>query len=126
MSFIKDFESRGYLHQCTDIEKLTNLTEINKIAAYIGFDCTASSLHVGSLMQIMILRLLQQYGHKSIVIIGGATSKIGDPSGKDESRKALSSEEIVKNSEGIKKSLAKFIKFGSGESDAILLNNADW
>lgn len=124
--FIKDFENKGFLYQCTDLEKLTTLMNNSKISAYIGFDCTAQSLHVGSLMQIMILRLLQQYGHKPIIILGGATSKIGDPTGKDEARKSLTKEEIVKNTEGIKKSLSKFIKFGTGENDAILIDNSDW
>lgn len=126
MSFIKKFTDKGYLHQCSDIERLTSLMNEKKIAAYIGFDCTATSLHIGSLMQIMILRLLQQHGHKPIVIIGGGTSKIGDPTWKDEARKILSKEDIAKNAEGIKKSLAKFIKFGEGRSDAIMLDNAEW
>ncbi|MCC8369586.1 MAG: tyrosine--tRNA ligase [Rickettsia endosymbiont of Oxypoda opaca] len=126
MTFIKEFANRGYLHQCTDIVRLTELTAKTKIAAYIGFDCTATSLHIGSLMQIMILRLLQQHGHKPIVIIGGGTSKIGDPTWKDEARKILSKEDIAKNAEGIKKSLSKFIKFGNGASDAIMLDNAEW
>ncbi|WP_341789364.1 tyrosine--tRNA ligase [Rickettsia endosymbiont of Polydrusus tereticollis] len=126
MTFIKEFANRGYLHQCTDLVRLTELTAKTKIAAYIGFDCTATSLHIGSLMQIMILRLLQQHGHKPIVIIGGGTSKIGDPTWKDEARKILSKEDIAKNAEGIKKSLSKFIKFGSGESDAIMFDNAEW
>lgn len=126
MTFIKEFANRGYLHQCTDIERLTELTAGTKIAAYIGFDCTATSLHIGSLMQIMILWLLQQHGHKPIVIIGGGTSKIGDPSGKNQERQALTKEDIAKNAEGIKKSLSKFIKFGSGASDAIMLDNAEW
>ena len=108
MSFIQDFKDNGFFYQCTDLEKLTDLMQNHKIAAYIGFDCTARSLHVGSLMQIMILRLLQQHGHKPIVIIGGATSKIGDPTGKDEARKALTQEDIQHNAEGIKKSLSKF------------------
>ncbi len=126
MGFIKDFKKRGYLYQCTDIEEIERLTKTQKLVAYIGFDCTASSLHVGSLMQIMILRLLQQHGHKPIVILGGATSKIGDPTGKDEARRVLTKEELESNSQGIKKSLSKFIKFGDKPSDAILLNNADW
>lgn len=124
--FIKNFDSKGFLYQCTDLEKLTELMKNSKISAYIGFDCTAQSLHVGSLMQIMILRLLQQYGHKPIVLLGGATSKIGDPIGKDEARKSLAKEEIAKNAEGIKKSLSKFIKFGTGENDAILVDNSNW
>jgi len=126
MTFIEEFIKKGYFHQCTDLERLTSITKENKIAAYIGFDCTATSLHIGSLMQIMILRLLQQHGHKPIVIIGGGTSKIGDPTWKDEARKILSKEEIAKNAEGIKKSLSKFIKFGTGQSDAIMLDNAEW
>lgn len=126
MSFIEEFINKGYFHQCTDLDRLTAITKETKIAAYIGFDCTATSLHIGSLMQIMILRLLQQHGHKPIVIIGGGTSKIGDPTWKDEARKILSKEDIAKNAEGIKKSLSKFIKFGEGESDAIMLDNAEW
>ncbi len=126
MDFIKQFQERGYFYQCTNLDTLTQLTNSSKIAAYVGFDCTARSLHVGNLMQIMILRLLQQHGHKPIIIVGGATSKVGDPSGKDETRKMLSDEDLQENIEGIKKSLAKFIKFGSGESDAILVNNSDW
>ncbi|WP_040255882.1 tyrosine--tRNA ligase [Rickettsia hoogstraalii] len=126
MSFIEEFINKGYFHQCTDLDRLTTITKETKIAAYIGFDCTATSLHIGSLMQIMILRLLQQHGHKPIVIIGGGTSKIGDPTWKDEARKILSKEDIAKNAEGIKKSLSKFIKFGEGESDAIMLDNTEW
>ncbi|MCC8418540.1 MAG: tyrosine--tRNA ligase [Rickettsia endosymbiont of Glossina mortisans submortisans] len=126
MSFIEEFINKGYFHQCTDLDRLTTITKETKIAAYIGFDCTATSLHIGSLMQIMILRLLQQHGHKPIVIIGGGTSKIGDPTWKDEARKISSKEDIAKNAEGIKKSLSKFIKFGESGSDAIMLDNAEW
>lgn len=126
MRFIEEFINKGYFHQCTDLDRLTAITKETKIAAYIGFDCTATSLHIGSLMQIMILRLLQQHGHKPIVIIGGGTSKIGDPTWKDEVRKILSKEDIAKNAEGIKKSLSKFIKCGDGKSDAIMLDNAEW
>ena len=105
---------RGYLKQCTDISDLDKLTNATKIAAYIGFDCTASSLHVGSLVQIMLLRLLQRCGHKPIVLLGGGTTKIGDPSGKDEARKILPDEEIKSNMLSIENILAKFLKFGSG------------
>ncbi|GAB4164955.1 MAG: tyrosine--tRNA ligase [Rickettsiaceae bacterium] len=126
MAFIEEFKKRGYFHQCTNEDGLKQEMKDQKIVAYIGFDCTANSLHVGNLMQIMILRLLQQYGHKPIVLIGGATTKIGDPTGKDELRKYLSDSDINTNIEGIKKSLAKFIKFGDGPSDAIMLNNSDW
>lgn len=126
MDFITDFVNRGYHYQCTDLEGLRKITNERKIAAYIGFDCTAKSLHVGNLMQIMILRLMQQYGHKPIVIIGGATTKLGDPTGKDEMRKILTEEELEANKAGIKKSLAKFITFGDGPSDAIMLDNSTW
>jgi tyrosyl-tRNA synthetase len=126
MTFFEEFKKRGYFHQCTNEVRLQQRTKEQKIVAYLGFDCTASSLHVGNLMQVMILRLLQQYGHKPIVLIGGATTKIGDPTGKEEARKYLSDEEIVSNIGGIKRSLSKFIKFGDGESDAIMVNNSDW
>jgi tyrosyl-tRNA synthetase len=126
MSFIDEFTARGYFYQATNLEALKELTGKQKIAAYIGFDCTAKSLHVGNMMQIMILRLLQKHGHKPIVLVGGATTKIGDPTGKDEMRKILSEEDLQSNINGIVKSLSKFIKFGTGPSDAILLNNNDW
>ena len=126
MSFITEFQKRGYFYQATDLEALKTITDTKKIAAYIGFDCTAKSLHVGNMMQIMILRLLQQHGHKPIVLVGGGTTRIGDPTGKDEMRKMLTDEQIEENIQGIVKSLSKFIKFGDGPSDAILLNNHDW
>jgi tyrosyl-tRNA synthetase len=125
-SFIKEFQDRGYFYQCTNLETLSALSSNQKIAAYIGFDCTARSLHVGNLMQVMILRLLQKHGHKPIVIIGGTTTKIGDPTGKDEMRKMLTDADIAANMQGIKECLAKFIKFGDGPSDAIIINNSDW
>ena len=126
MTFIEEFKKKGYFYQCTDLAALEQKMAQEKIAAYIGFDCTAESLHVGNLMQIMILRLLQKYGHKPIVLVGGGTTKIGDPTGKEELRKYLSDEDISKNMAGIKKSLSKFIRFGDGPSDAVMLNNADW
>lgn len=126
MSFINEFIERGYFFQCTDIDELKALTSKKSISFYVGFDCTAESLHVGNLMQIMILRLLQKHGHRPIVIVGGATTRIGDPSGKDESRKMLSDEAIAKNIEGIKQSLSKFIKFGDGPTDAKIVNNSEW
>src|SRR5579885_1783561 len=95
--FLNTIAERGFLHQCTDIRGLDDLMAREKITAYIGFDCTAPSLHVGSLMQIMILRWLQKYGHRPIVLMGGGTTKIGDPSGKDEARKILTDEEINNN-----------------------------
>lgn len=126
MGFIDEFQSRGYYYQATNLEGLKEATTKGKIGAYIGFDATAKSLHVGNLMQIMILRLLQKHGHKPIVLVGGATSKIGDPTGKDEMRKVLSAEDLQSNIDGIKHSLSKFITFGDGPSDAVLVNNDEW
>ncbi len=127
MNFIEKFKESGYLYQCTNEKKLSELTSgSNKICAYIGFDCTAKSLHVGSMMQIMILRMLQKFGHKPIILLGGATTKIGDPTGKDSMRKILTESEIIENKNGIKKVLQKFIHFGNNPSDAIMLDNSDW
>jgi tyrosyl-tRNA synthetase len=126
MNFIEQFTKRGYLYQATNITKLTDIITSQKICAYVGFDVTAKSLHVGNLMQVMIMRLLQQHGHKPIIIVGGATTKIGDPTGKDKMRKMLSDEDIEENMVGLKKSLSKFLTFGEGPSDALLLNNSLW
>jgi len=126
MDFLEEFEARGFYYQCSDKEALHKLTKSQSISGYIGFDLTAKSLHVGSLMQIMIFRLMQKHGHKPIIIVGGGTTKIGDPSFKDESRKMLSDEVISENMAGIKEVFAKFIKFGSRKNDAILINNDDW
>lgn len=125
--FVNELISRGLLYQSTDLDGLKAAldSEANP-AAYIGFDCTAQSLHAGNLMQIMVLRLLQKYGIKPIAILGGATSKIGDPSGRDTARDMMSFDTIQKNMLGIKQSLQKFIKFGANKEDALLLNNADW
>ncbi|MFO1129851.1 MAG: tyrosine--tRNA ligase [Rickettsiales bacterium] len=132
-SFLDEFIARGYMHQCTNLKLLETLIENNKkIVAYIGFDATAKSLHIGNLMQIMVLRLLQKYGHKPIVLIGAGTTKIGDPTGKDKMRKMLSDEQIEENMKGIKKALSKFINFASdnnfieNNSDAVILNNDIW
>ena len=95
-TFLREMQERGYLNQCTDLENLDTLISKKSIAAYIGFDCTANSLHVGSLLQIMILRLLQKHGHKPIVLLGGGTTLIGDPSGKDATRKILKQKDIKK------------------------------
>lgn len=126
-SFLQDLQFRGLFFQSTDSETLDNLL-CNKepIVAYIGFDPTASSLHVGNLSQIMKLRLLQRHGHKPIVLIGGATAQVGDPTGKDEVRQQNSNDTIAKNITGIKDSFSKFLKFGNGATDAVLINNADW
>ncbi|MEE8500022.1 MAG: tyrosine--tRNA ligase, partial [Kiloniellales bacterium] len=117
---------RGYLHQCTDLDGLDAAAVKGPISAYIGFDCTADSLHVGSLLPIMMLRRLQQTGHKPIVLMGGGTSKIGDPSGKDETRQLLSEDEIARNMTGIKRIFERFLSFGDGPTDAIMIDNADW
>lgn len=126
MDFLDEFIEKGYFYQCTDIDRLRKLSSEKSIVCYIGFDCTAKSLHVGNLMQIMILRLLQKHGHKPIIIVGGSTTKIGDPSGKDEARKMLTDEIIKENIDGIRESLSKFIKFGDGDSDAKILDNSSW
>ena len=106
--FLKEFKDKGFFYQCTDEDELSNLLNRDKILAYIGFDCTAESLHVGSLLQIMCLRLLQKYGHQPIVLLGGGTTRIGDPSGKDKTRKILSEKEIERNSKSIEKILNIF------------------
>ncbi len=123
--FLKEFAARGFFAQCTHLNELDELMAKNSITAYIGFDCTAKSLHAGSLIQIMILRLLQKHGHKPLVLLGGGTTKIGDPSGKDEARQVLTEEKIGENLAGIKKTLEKFISF-EGASAAVLVNNDDW
>ena len=123
---LKLLEERGYIHQITDAEALDSLAEKQIVPGYIGFDATASSLHVGSLFQIMILRRLQQSGHKPIVLMGGGTTKVGDPSGKDEGRKLLSDEEIEANIAGIRRVFERFLTFGDGPTDAVMMNNADW
>jgi tyrosyl-tRNA synthetase len=123
-SFLQEFSERGYLAQCTDLSRLDEVFSQQKISAYIGFDCTAKTLHVGSLIQIMILRLLQKHGHQAIILLGGGTTKIGDPSGKDDARQILDSNKINENLSGILKTLQKFINFR--ENKAILINNDDW
>ena len=118
--------SRGYVHQITDEAALDKLARSDRLTGYIGFDCTAPSLHVGNLLGIMMLRKLQQTGHRPIVLIGGGTTKVGDPSGKDESRKLLNDAEIAANVAGIQSAFGKFVSFGEGPTDALLVNNADW
>jgi tyrosyl-tRNA synthetase len=125
-SLMRLLDERGYIHQVTDAAALDALAEKDVISAYIGFDATAASLHVGSLVQIMMLRRLQQAGHKPIVLMGGGTTKVGDPSGKDESRKLLTTEQIDANIAGIRRAFEHFLTFGDGPTDAILVNNADW
>jgi len=117
---------RGFLHQCTDPDGLDKLALEGPVTGYIGFDCTADSLHVGNLVSIMTLRRMQQEGHRPIVLMGGGTTKVGDPSGKDEGRKLLADEEIARNLAGIRKGFARYLRFGAGPTDAVMLNNADW
>ena len=124
--FLHELAARGYIHQATDEAGLDLLARTERVTGYIGFDCTAPSLHVGNLLGIMMLRKLQQTGHKPIVLIGGGTTKVGDPSGKDEARKLLSDAEIAANIAGIEHVFAKFLSFGRGANDALMINNADW
>src|SRR4051794_12277048 len=119
-------DARGYIHQVTDPEGLDSLAAGHVLPGYVGFDATAPSLHVGNLVSIMMLRRLQQAGHKPIVVMGGGTTRIGDPSGKDESRKLLTEEIIAANIASIRRSFEHFLTFGEGPTDAILVNNADW
>ena len=119
-------DERGYIHQATDAEGLDALANKEVVTAYIGFDATAPSLHVGSLVQIMMLRRLQEAGHRPVVLMGGGTTKVGDPSGKDESRQLLTNQQIDENIAGIRKVFERFLTFGDGPSDAIMSNNADW
>ncbi len=124
--FLGTLETRGFIDQCTDAAGLDALAAAGPVTAYIGFDCTASSLHVGSLVPIMMLRWLQRTGHKPIVLMGGGTTKVGDPSGKDESRQLLTDEQIAANMDGIRQVFAKFLDFGDGPTGAVMVNNADW
>ena len=124
--FLDRAVERGFVHQCTDMVSLDAQAADGIVTAYIGFDCTAPSLHAGSLVSIMLLRLLQQTGHKPIVLMGGGTTKVGDPSGKDDTRKLLDHEAIAVNMTGIKQVFEKYLKFGDGPTDAIMVNNAEW
>ena len=124
--FLKEFKDRDYFYQCTSEEELSKLLNKEKIKGYIGFDCTAESLHVGSLLQIMCLRLLQKHGHKPIVLLGGGTTRIGDPSGKDKTRKILTEKEIDKNIKSIKKILKKFLSNDNPKTKPIFVNNYSW
>lgn len=124
--FLQILSERDYIHQATDLEALDEKMSKGPISAYIGFDCTARSLHVGSLVQIMMLRWLQKTGHRPIVLMGGGTSKIGDPSGRDESRQLMTNEIIADNMAGIRTIFDQLLTFGDGTSDAVMVNNADW
>jgi len=124
--FLHVLASRGFIHQISEPEALDTRARDGKITAYIGFDCTAASLHIGSLLPIMMLYWMQQTGHRPIALMGGGTTRVGDPSGKDESRKILTDEDINNNLAGIRGVFEKFLTFGSGPGDAIMANNADW
>jgi tyrosyl-tRNA synthetase len=124
--FLNVLSARGHLHQCTDLQALDAKAKAAIITGYIGFDATADSLHVGNLAGIMLLRRLQQTGHQPIVLMGGGTTKVGDPSGKDETRQLLSDEKIAANIASIKTIFGNFLSFGSGPRDAVMVNNADW
>jgi len=124
--FLKEFKERGFFYQCTGEDDLSKLLDKEKINAYIGFDCTAESLHVGSLLQIMCLRLLQKHGHRPIVLLGGGTTRIGDPSGKDKTRTILSEDEIEKNINNIEKILKNFLDDSDSNTKPIFVNNYSW
>jgi tyrosyl-tRNA synthetase len=124
--FLAVLAERGFLHQCSDSAGLDAKAKSGELVGYIGFDCTAPSLHVGSLIQIMMLRWLQKTGGKPVALIGGGTTRVGDPSGKDESRKLLTEQTIEANKAGIKRTFMKFLSFGEGKNDAIMPDNAEW
>ncbi len=121
--FLQEATARGFVQQCTDAE---GLSEAGAVPGYIGFDCTADSLHVGHLMPLMMLRLLQKHGHRPVALMGGGTSRIGDPSFRDEARQLLSDEQIAANMVGIRACIAPFVRFGDGPGEALMLNNAEW
>jgi tyrosyl-tRNA synthetase len=124
--FVQTLLARGFVHQATDLEGLDALAAGGRVTGYIGFDCTADSLHIGNLVGIMLLRWLQQTGHRPIALIGGGTSKVGDPSGKDASRQLLDDAALATNLAGVRRSLASFLEFGDGPGQALLVNNDDW
>ena len=126
MTLIEELKYRGFLHQCTDEESLNKILKSENVTFYIGFDCTAKSLHIGSLIQIMIMRLFQKYGHTPIILIGTGTTRIGDPSGKDETRRILSEDEIKNNANNLKTVFDKYLLFKNEKNKALIMDNADW
>ncbi len=124
--FLRTIEARGFIHQVTDAEGLDELARQGVVTAYVGYDCTAPSLHAGNLLTVMLLRHFQQSGHRPIVLMGGGTTKVGDPSGKDSQRRLLTDADIAANMAGIREVFSKFLTFGDGPSDALMVNNADW
>ena len=126
MTLIEELKYRGFLNQCTDEESLNKKLKSENITFYIGFDCTAKSLHIGSLIQIMVMRLFQKYGHTPIILIGTGTTRIGDPSGKDETRKMLTEDEIKNNANNLKTVFDKYLSFKNEKNKALIVDNADW
>lgn len=124
--FLKIMQERGFIHQCSDLEALDQKLSSQMCSAYIGFDATATSLHVGSLVQIMMLYWFQQSGHRPITLMGGGTTRVGDPSGKDEARKMLTEDDIQNNINGIQSVFAKYLTYGENKNEAVMVNNADW
>lgn len=124
--FLNVLQSRGYIHQVSDAEALDALAAQSKVVAYVGYDCTAPSLHIGHLLSIMMLHWLQQTGNKPIALMGGGTTRVGDPSGKDETRKLLTIDQIDANKESIKGTFSRFLRFGAAKSDATMVDNAEW
>ncbi len=124
--FLTEAAARGFIHQCTDEAALDAALNAGSVSGYIGFDCTAESLHVGNLVQIMLLRLMQRHGHRPVALMGGGTTRIGDPSGKDEARQMLTEAQIAANMAGIRGCISPFVRFGDGPAEAIMLNNAEW
>src|SRR5262245_47681213 len=124
--FLETLSARGFINQCSHYEGLDALAAKRRVVAYIGFDCTAPWLHIGSLVQIMLLHWAQQTGQKPIALMGGGTTRVGDPSGRDESRRLLTVEEIEANKRGIQAVFAKFLKFGPERGDAVMVDNAEW
>jgi len=125
-AFLVTALERGFVHQCTDLDALDDRMSAGRVTAYVGYDCTADSLHVGHLLSIMLLRLLQKNGHKPIVLMGGGTTRIGDPSFRDAARPLLDDAEIARNMAGIREVFTRFIDFGDDPNDAVMVNNADW
>ncbi len=124
--FLIEAVARGFIHQYTDEAALDQALNAGLVSGYIGFDCTADSLHVGNLVQIMLLRLMQRHGHRSVVLMGGGTTRIGDPSGKDEARQMLTEAQIAANMAGIRGCISPYVQFGDGPAGAVMLNNAEW
>jgi tyrosyl-tRNA synthetase len=124
--FLRILAERGFIHQCSDFEGLDRLADRREVIAYVGYDCTAPSLHIGHLLSIMMLHWLQEAGNKPIALMGGGTTRVGDPSGRDETRRILSIEQIDANKESIKTVFARFMRFGTGPSDAVMVDNAEW